>query len=347
MKKKMFYVILFATLILVVFILFSAKQPAAPQLAAPASLSPSALQWKKHSGNPVVPEMKKGKWNHWPGDPFVMKDGNAYKMWYGGHSESTEKTQIGYAESANGIKWRHHPNPVVPAGPPGSYDAKDVETPTVLKDGDTYHMWYSVTRGKDREEAIYQIAHATSRDGIQWIKDPKNPVLTSGDLYSWHGLGILEPTVIKEGSTYKMWFVGQGIDLQDQKTIHTRLGYATSADGSVWQEYAGNPILDLSKAGPDQNKIMNSAFFVLYNGKEYELFYLGGDVPDVYAVSPDGLKWKKRETTILPKGKTGQWDSWVVSSPTVIMEKGKYKMWYSGAKIDNSGWHHAIGYAVK
>ena len=92
---------------------------------------------------------------------------------------------------------------------------------------------------------------------------------------------------------------------------------------------------------------MNSAFFVLYNGKNYELFYLGGDVPDVYATSPEGLKWEKRETTILSKGKTGQWDSWIISSPTVILDEGKYKMWYSGAKIDNAGWHHAIGYAEK
>lgn len=174
MKNKMLYAIVFAALSLVVFVLFESQQP-----AAPASPSPSTLQWEKHPGNPVVPEMESGTWNHWPGDPFVMKDGNAYKMWYGGYDESTEKTQIGYAESENGIEWRHHPNPVVPAGPPSSYDAKDVETPTVLKDGDIYHMWYSVTRGKESEEAIYQIAHATSQDGIQWIKDPKNPVLLS------------------------------------------------------------------------------------------------------------------------------------------------------------------------
>jgi uncharacterized protein YbdZ (MbtH family) len=125
-----------------------------------------------------------------------------------------------------------------------------------------------------------------------------------------------------------------------------RIGYATSVDGSHWQLHRGNPILEVY-AGPSENILINSAFVVLNNGRQYELWYLGGDAPDVYATSADGLAWQKTQQPILPKGPPGSWDAWVVSSPTIMVEDGRYKMWYSGLNIDETGWRFAIGYAAR
>lgn len=210
-------------------------------------------------------------------------------------------------------------------------------------------MWYSSVNkfGGDGDEAIYRIGHATSRDGVRWTKDRNNPVIRPGDFSKneWNSWGVLEPTVIQEDRIFKMWFDGLVADAPDYKTARHRLGYATSKDGSEW-EVNKDPILELC-AGP-VDKVLNSAFFVLRSGDTYKLWYMGGDCPDVYATSKDGVGWEKQQGIILPTGTAGQWDSWIVSSPTVIFDEGKYKMWYSGAKIDSSGrWYHAIGFAVK
>jgi hypothetical protein len=154
----------------------------------------------------------------------------------------------------------------------------------------------------------------------------------------------LEPTVVWEKGIYKMWFDGLVADAPEYQTAHHRLGYATSKDGSEWEVHK-DPMLELCTGAVDN--VLNSAFFVLHSGDTDELWYMGGECPDVYATSKDGMRWEGSQGAILPKGAPGQWDSWIISSPTVILDEGEYKMWYSGSKRDDSGWHHAIGYNVK
>jgi len=313
----------------------------------------SKFNWVKYSGNPIIYEGKKGEWNQMMGDPFVMRDESMYKMWFGANMPIDEKkslTQVGYAESKDGIKWGIHPEPVLRVGARETYDATVVETPTVVKDETGYHMWYSSVNkfGGDGDEGIYRIGHATSNNGINWTKDKNNPVIKAGDLTKgeWNSWASVDPTVIKEDGIFKMWFIGITYNPPNYETMSYGIGYATSADGSNWELYSNNPVLEVYN-GPYENKVINSAFFVLNNEKYYELWYFGGNALDIYATSSDGIKWQKHEGTFLPKGPAGSWDSWVVSSPTVLLNGSKYKMWYSGAKIDeNYTMHFGIGYAT-
>lgn len=311
----------------------------------------TSSNWVKYSQNPLISQGKTKSWDHGRGDPFVMRDGTLYKMWFGANNEKAGITQVGYAESYDGIKWNMHSNPVLTPGTIKTHDATVVETPIVIKDETEYHMWYSSVNkfGGDGDESIYRIGHAVSQDGINWKKDANNPVVRPEGNYlegNWSSWGVLEPTVIKEDGIYKMWFMGISAKPPDYKTIHYEIGYATSVDGSEWQPYSNNPVLEIYK-GPYENKVINSAFFVLNDGKKYRLFYFGGDVPDIVADSKDGINWKKHEKTILPNGEAGSWDSWIVSSPTIIFDEGKYKMWYSGGRIDeNFNFHFGIGHAT-
>ena len=47
--------------------------------------------------------------------------------------------------------------------------------PCVVRDGDEYKLWCSGYDGK-----TWRIGLATSRDGINWTKDHRNPVLVTG-----------------------------------------------------------------------------------------------------------------------------------------------------------------------
>ena len=85
-----------------------------------------------------------------------------------------------------------------------------------------YKMWYSGDDNSSPPRA--RIGYATSPDGITWTPHPDNPVIDlgpSGSFDDWHAY---YPDVIKDGSTYKMWYTG------DSYGRHY-LGFATSPDG--------------------------------------------------------------------------------------------------------------------
>ena len=79
----------------------------------------------------------------------------------------------------------------------GAWDDKFVMHPMVVKDGDTYYMWYSAHNGSDQ-----QIGFASSADGYTWVKSPGNPILPRE---TYNAVG--EPSVIKDGDTWRMWYL--------------------------------------------------------------------------------------------------------------------------------------------
>lgn len=313
------------------------------------------LTWTKHPGNPVISEGSRGSWDRWKSDPFVMKDGGVYKMWYGTTQDGT-KAQIGYAESVDGVNWVHHPTPVVRVGKEGAWDDEDIETPTVVKRGGVYHLWYCgrgepegtdpITNPEKYPDACYRIGHATSEDGVNWVKDPQNPVVDLGTPYiDWDWLATAEPTVIVENGLFKMWYVGATI-VSDR--FYLQIGYATSADGTSWNKFAGNPVISSWK----NNGITCPT--VIHGKRYYELWYVVYSEetglpagPFKYAISLNGVKWVKLPGIALKKGSLPAWDWLGIFGPTVLLDGQRYKMWYSGFKIDLRGVHFAIGYATR
>ena len=189
------------------------------------------LTWTKYPGNPVIPEFPVGSWNHWKSDPFVMKDGDLYRMWYATNRNGA-KTQIGYAESVDGINWTHHPNAVLFLGANGEWDDEDVETPTVVKHKGIYRLWYS-GRGEPEgtnpithPDAAIRIGHAISWDGITWYKDPKNPVLNVGlPIIGWDWLGAAEPSVIERDGMFEMWYTGRAGEPEEVSEHNDAVGH--------------------------------------------------------------------------------------------------------------------------
>ena len=92
-----------------------------------------------------------GDWDdEWLARPVVILDENIYKMWYSGYDEQMyegpEGTfRGGYATAPNpeSIWTIYESNPVLDIGAPGEWDDQWVRPSAVIKDGDTYKMWYS------------------------------------------------------------------------------------------------------------------------------------------------------------------------------------------------------------
>lgn len=101
--------------------------------------SEDCLNWKKQGV--VVPLGNDGESDsHHINDPFVIFDGNVFKMWYVGYNG--EMWKIHYAVSKDGKNWtkRGIIPPILPKCVDGVYDIK---TPCFIKDGDIYKTWFS------------------------------------------------------------------------------------------------------------------------------------------------------------------------------------------------------------
>jgi hypothetical protein len=146
-------------------------------------------------------------------------------MWYVGWNDAQEIYGIGYAESTDGTSWAKYPgNPVLIPGNPGAWDNFEAQSPSVIKDGAVYRMWYY---GIQSEGIPDRIGYAFSRDGIYWEKYAGNPVMMNGPSGSFDDQGAWSPVVVKAGNSYRMWYIGTtnctGDGCLDQ------VGYATAS----------------------------------------------------------------------------------------------------------------------
>ncbi len=89
---------------------------------------------------------------------------------------------------------------------------------------------------------------------VDWTKDDvNNPVLSPGGTGAWDETWLNLPMVIKDGSTYKMWYMGGG----PEAGTAGQIGYATSTNGTTWSKYGSNPIFQPGASGKfDEDNII-------------------------------------------------------------------------------------------
>ncbi|EGQ7881099.1 hypothetical protein QTU67_002632 [Vibrio cholerae] len=142
------------------------------------------------------------------GAPWVLYENGKYRMWhwYGTKWIEVEGKpfidyHIGYAESDDGYTWSMTDN--VCLAPIKELGEFAVARPCVFKQGETYHMWYSVRL----EKKMYRIAYATSKDGLKWIRHTGDFGLEVSD-DGWDSEMMCYPAVIEVKGRLLMFFNG-------------------------------------------------------------------------------------------------------------------------------------------
>lgn len=170
----------------------------------------------------------------WEGDYIaangsaLLADGN-WMYWYQGG----RVPRIGLATSADGKTWTKRGEPVLDAGPRGSWDERGVADPYVVRIGGVFYMYYL---GQDRARR-QRLGVARSEDGLRWAKLRSNPVLELGEYGAFDETGLGEPAVWAEQGSYWMLYTAR------DKREWRRLGLARSQDGVRWQRVSTKPVL--------------------------------------------------------------------------------------------------------
>lgn len=238
----------------------------------------------------------------------------------------------GISPTSAQVQWARYPgNPVLTPGAPGSWDPTLAVATTVMVHQGVYKMWYDGDGG---------FGHATSTDGVAWVRHPGNPVLQPGAPGAWDGNEIFQSSVMVTGGLYRMWYTG--VDVSGTN----RIGYATSADGVTWNRHPGNPVLDLGPPGSfDDQEVMHPA--VLFDGALYRMWYNGHDGETqriLYAASPDGITWARFTShPMLEPGVDGSWDDAELGPLCVLRSSRMVHLWYTGW---NQAGQYAIGHAT-
>ena len=152
--------------------------------------------------------------------------------------------------------------------------------------GDVFHMWYIFGTGwkkfsMDSEpDRTYKIGHATSSDGIHWLKDDVKQMIPNR-------LGPDEsqalPTVIEIDGYYHMFFCyRQSSDFRTNPDRSYRIGHAYSDDLVNWTRDDDNPSINVTPDAWDSEMLCyphvfkcDNNVYLLYNGNEFGRFGFG------------------------------------------------------------------------
>lgn len=333
---------------------YSSLQTTGLGSAATLNLRSTPLPLTPDPANPVlVPAASTAGDGDNVDDPTVVKVGATYYMWYTGYPEDGSAPAIFLATSADGTTWvrGNGGNPVL-QGTAGAFDADGVYGADVVYDPTDvlapYKMWFS-----GRQGVFGGIGYASSLDGLTWTQyggATPLPVLDHGIPGSADSFSAADPSVLKDGSVWKMWYTG---DDSDKK----RIAYATSSDGITWAK--GGKVIAPEDPGVSANIQFGafaptvwktaSGFEMLLTGRKV----VGGGVFQtkiMETTSTDGLVWGGPSPALNPSGTNTNFDYSNLNSPFVLSDPGTpspYKLYYSGNTIDaNGSFHTRIGLAT-
>jgi predicted GH43/DUF377 family glycosyl hydrolase len=238
--------------------------------------STDGIEWSKPSI--VLGPNDKTDWEADINRPVVIKHGGLYRMWYTGQARG--KSWIGYATSKDGKTWhREIDRPVLSAEAP--WERVAVMCPHVLFDDRTglYRMWYS---GGEQYEPD-AIGHATSKDGLAWVKHGDNPVFRPDQALDWEKDRVTACQVVRRGDGYLMFYIG----FRDRD--HAQIGLAQSKDGITgWQRHPANPIIRTGVGKWDQDAVYKP--YTIFDGRKWLLWYNGrrGGVEQIGLATHEG-----------------------------------------------------------
>lgn len=144
--------------------------------------------------------------------PCVSVVDDEFRMWYSSGTRWVESAQgieaiyvIMQAKSRDGVRWDRDGRPCVPA----VVEHECQTSPTVVRIGERYHMWFCYRHGIDFRNADrgYRIGHAWSDDLADWHRDDECGVLMPSAA-GWDAEMVCYPCVLEIDGRLHMFYSG-------------------------------------------------------------------------------------------------------------------------------------------
>lgn len=210
----------------------------------------------------------------------VMRDGDDVVAIYGGWSRCESvpfNISLGLARSKDGgVSFeKYGTGPILSHSPDEPFV---VTSPKIRKYGDTWYLAYTAGRrwilAEDgRPEIIYKLRMATSKDGINWIK--QNIDIVENKLGDDEAQAC--PDIFLANGKYHLFFCfREGLDFRDNRARSYRIGYASSKDLLNWRRDDSFINLDVSETGWDSEMVAYPTVFEL-DGSIYMMYAGNGN----------------------------------------------------------------------
>ncbi len=223
------------------------------------------IHWDRCPSNPVI----NGSVMPWTGGtvrvPAVTLIIDRYVMIFGTHNAGgwQSHSYFGIAASVDGVSWNVWLDPILSAGPAGSWDETSLsQTSSIVEWGGRYWIWYSGYGSMG-----WGIGAAYSDDLITWEKSESNPVFLPSTPGQWDGYSVEFPEVFTKNHRLEMWYAGQ-VSFGNRLCI----GIAHSSDGITWERSDWNPVFEPSQgSGWDSYRIISPAPIIM--GDQVKMWY--------------------------------------------------------------------------
>lgn len=289
------------------------------------------------TASPALPDM------HWADpssgrpfskDPSVIRFKESYLMYYSlpGPSDGTGGWSVGIARSKDLVHWEK-------AGtvrPAQECDKKGLAAPAAWVSKGKVHLFYQ-TYGNGPKDAI---CHAWSDDGLNFTRNPENPVFapTGG----WTVGRAIDAEVFPVGDRLFLWFATRDPKMEVQMQGVAAAPLDSDYGRSQWKQLVNGPILKPEL--PWERKCIEAASIMRRDGKLW-MFYAGGynNEPQQIGVasSVDGVNWKRvYDHPLLPHGAPGSWNSSESGHPGVFVDNdGSTHLFYQGNNDNGKTWY--------
>ncbi|MBL9124372.1 MAG: glycosylase [Planctomycetaceae bacterium] len=200
-------------------------------------------------------------------------------------------------------------NPVFTAGGAGHWDVKIRERGWILRQGDQWRLWFTGYDGTRPGQKMLGLA--TSRDGLHWEADSRNPIYRE----TW----CEDMMVVEHDGLYYLFAEGAG----------DRAQLLTSSDGVVWKR-RGTLDVRQTSGEPLTPGPYGTPTAWIENGTWY-LFYERGDQGVWLATSRDLEVWRNvQDEPVLARGPEA-FDKYAVALNQIIRYNGVYYAYYHGS----------------
>jgi arylsulfatase A-like enzyme len=272
-------------------------------------------------------------------DPSVIRWGGRYLMYFSLPPFAKERApagaprgwSIGIAESHDLVNW----NTIGELLPEQECDQNGLCAPGArILDGQV-HLFYQ-TYGNGPRDAI---CHAVSDDGVNFRRNPSNPVFrpTGG----WNNGRAIDAEAFPDGERLLLYFATRDPTGRTQMLGVASAPLKSDFSRDTWRQLSDAPILRPEL--PWETRCIEAAS-IIRRGDRLVMFYAGGYNNDPQqvgvATSRDGVSWTRLfNEPLLPNGAPGEWNASESGHPGIFEDDdGRTYLFFQGNKDKGRTW---------